>query len=93
MNPDQARRFLWHALPTKHGTSFALALTTGLRPSEYLALLWPDVNWQEETVMVTRTLEKGRGWRFAPTKRSGSRRQVKLESWVATRLRHQYIWE
>jgi integrase len=88
--PDEARRFLSLALPTKYGTLFALALTTGLRPSEYLALRWSDFCPEDETVTVKRTLEKGRGWTFAPTKRARSRRQVKLESWVAYRLRHLY---
>ena len=88
--PQDARRFLEHALPTRYGVLFALALTTGLRPSEYLALRWSDFCWEDETVTVKRTLEKGRGWTFAPTKRARSRRQVKLESWVAYRLRHLY---
>ena len=91
--PDEARRFLEHALATRYGVLFALALTTGLRPSEYLALRWSDFCWEDETVTVKRTLEKGRGWTFAPTKRARSRRQVKLESWVARRLRHLYIRE
>jgi integrase len=87
LKPDEARRFLEHALRTKYGVLFALALTTGMRPSEYLGLRWSDINWQDETVTVARTLEKGSGWRFAGTKRPCSRRQVKLESWVASRLR------
>ena len=91
--PDEARRFLEHALATRHGVLFALALTTGLRPSEYLALRWSDFCWEDETVTVTRTLVKGRGWTFAPTKRARSRRQVKLESWVARRLRCLYMRE
>ena len=86
LKPDEARRFLEHALRTKYGVLFALALTTGMRPSEYLGLRWSDINWQDETVTVARTLEKGSGWRFAGTKRPCSRRQVKLESWVASRL-------
>jgi integrase len=93
LRPDEARRFLEHALPTRYGVLFALALTTGLRPSEYLALCWSDIDWEKKTVTVARTLEKGRGWTFAPTKRARSRRQVKLESWVARRLRHLYIRE
>ena len=91
--PQDARRFLEHALPTRYGVLFALALTTGMRPSEYLALRWSDFCWEKETVTVKRTLEKGRGWTFAPTKRARSRRQVKLESWVARRLWHLYIRE
>jgi integrase len=87
LKPNEAKRFLDLALRTKCGVLFALAVTTGMRPSEYLALRWSDINWQDETVTVARTLEKGSGWRFAGTKRPCSRRQVKLESWVASRLR------
>jgi len=86
LNPDEAKRFLEHAATTKFGILFALALTTGMRPSEYLALRWSDINWQEETVTVVRILEKGRGWRFANTKRARSHRQVKLQSWVVHKL-------
>lgn len=91
--PDEARRFLEYAAQTRYGVLFALALTTGMRPSEYLALRWSEINWQQESVMVARTLEKGSGWRFAATKRPSSRRQVKLESWVARRLRQQHAQE
>jgi integrase len=91
LGPDEARRFLSLALPTEYGTLFALALTSGMRPSEYLALRWSDFCWEDETVTVKRTLEKGRGWTFAPTKRARSRRVVKLEGWVAARLRELYM--
>ena len=47
---EEARRFLVHAVGKPYGAVFALALTTGMRPSEYLALRWSDINWQEETV-------------------------------------------
>ena len=87
LNPNEARRFLDHALRTKYGVVFALAVTTGMRPSEYLALRWSDIHWQDETVTVVRTLVKGSGWKFAQTKRPSSRRQVKLETWVASQLR------
>jgi integrase len=93
LDPDEARRFLEYAERTRYGVLFSLALTTGMRPSEYLALLWSDIDWHAHTVSVVRTLEKGRGWTFAPTKRPSSRRQVKLESWVAGRLWHLYIGE
>jgi integrase len=87
LNPNEAKRFLEHAERTRYGVLFAPALTTGMRPSEYLALRWSDINFEEETVTVVRTLEKGNGWKFASTKRARSRRPVKLESWVLSRLR------
>jgi integrase len=69
---------------------FALAMTTGMRPSEYLALTWNDLDLEHGTVSISRTLQwrKG-GWQFADTKRSRSRRMVKLQAWVVALLREQ----
>jgi integrase len=83
---EQARLFLSDAAKSRYGPVFVLALTTGLRPSELLALRWRDVDWQTRTITVERTLEKGSGWRFGPTKRPASRRQVQLQGWVARML-------
>jgi len=61
-----------------------------MRPSEYLGLTWNDLDLDRETVSVSHTLEwrKG-GWQFAETKRSRSRRVVKLQAWVVALLRGQ----
>ena len=63
----------------------ALAMTTGMRPSEYLALTWNDIDLDSGTVSVSRSPEwrKG-GWQFADTKRPRSRRVVKLQAWVVS---------
>ena len=67
---EQSRSFLSAVLKTHYGPVFAVALTTGMRPSEYLALKWQDIDWDRGTVSVVRTLEKSAGgWRFAETKR------------------------
>ena len=57
LSVQECRRFLlvaeeseWHAL-------FALALTTGMRPSEYLALKWSDIDWQRGAASVSRTIQ------------------------------------
>ncbi|MBZ5613405.1 MAG: site-specific integrase [Acidobacteriia bacterium] len=84
---EQSRIFLEAALKTHYGPVFAVALTTGMRPSEYLALRW-SVDWDRGTVSVVRTLERTAGcWRFAETKRSRSRRVIKLQGWVLEILR------
>jgi integrase len=80
---EQARLFLSEATKSRYGAAFVLAVTTGLRPSELLALRWRDVDWPTRTIRVERALEKGSGWRFGPTKRPASRRQVQLQGWVA----------
>jgi integrase len=59
-----------------------------MRPSEYLALKWRDIDWDRGTVSVVRTLEKVKdGWHFADTKRSRSRRIVKIQDWVLESLK------
>jgi integrase len=83
LTAEQARAFLKAALPTTYGPVLAVALTTGMRPSEYLGLKWQDIDWERGTVSVTRTLKKGSaGWHFADTKRTRSRRVVKLQNWI-----------
>ncbi len=85
---EQARAFLRIAVPTTYGPTFAMALTTGMRPSEYLALCWQDVDWDHGTVSVVRTLQRNEGqWRFAETKRVRSRRVVKLQTWLLNLLK------
>jgi integrase len=62
---------------------FALALTTGMRPSEYLAPKWSDIDWHGGTASVCRTIEtSASAWTFYDTKRMRSRRAVKLQNFV-----------
>jgi len=66
----------------------ALALTTGMRPSEYLALKWSDIDWQRGTASISRTIQVSRSaWTFDDTKRKRSRRIVKLQNFVIEALR------
>jgi integrase len=89
LNAEQSRMFLETVLKTPYGVVFAMALTTGMRPSEYLALKWQDIDWERGTVGVVRTLEKVRGgWRFAETKRARSRRIIKFQDWVLETLKN-----
>ncbi len=89
LGAEQSRAFLSAALKTHYGPVFAIALTTGMRPSEYLALKWQDIDWVRGTVSVVRTLEKvSGGWRFAETKRARSRRIIKFQDWVLETLKN-----
>jgi integrase len=90
LNAEQSRLFLEAALKTHFGPVFAFALTTATRPSEYLGLRWQDINWEGETVAVVRTLVRSNGnWHFADTKRTRSRRVIKLQTWVVELLKSQ----
>jgi len=88
-NVDQAQLFLKTALNSPFACLFAVALTSGMRPSEYLALSWPDINWQKGTASVVRTLHKVEGeWVFEEVKRKRSRRVIKLQTWVLDMLQN-----
>jgi integrase len=88
LSVDECRRFLEIAEKSKWFALFALALTTGMRPSEYLALKWSDIDWQRGTASVCRTIQVSRSsWTFDDTKRKRSRRIVKLQNFVLKALR------
>ena len=63
LNVEQARTFVRAISGHPYGSLLALALTTGMRPSEYLGLTWKDLDLDRGTVSVSHTLEwrKG-GW-------------------------------
>lgn len=87
---EQAQAFIKAIRGHRYEALFALAMTSGMRPSEYLGLTWSDLNLDRGTVSISRTLgwQKG-GWQFANTKRSRSRRVVKLQTWVTALLQGQ----
>ena len=88
LSTEQARSFLRTASHSPQACLFAVALTTGMRPSEYLALCWQDIDRDRGTISVVRTLHRNEGqWTFADTKRVRSRRVVKLQVWVLDLLR------
>ena len=88
LNTDQARSFLRAAAHSPHQCLFALAITTGMRPSEYLALCWRDIDWDRGTLSVVRSIHRHDGqWTFTDTKRVRSRRLIKLQTWVLKLLR------
>ena len=87
LSVEECRRFLAVAQETELFALFALALTTGMRPSEYLALKWSDIDWQRGAASVCRTIQHSKaGWLFDDTKRKRSRRVVKLQDFVLKAL-------
>jgi integrase len=65
LSVEECRRFLSVAKESEWYALFALALTTGMRPSEYLALKWSDIDWQRGAASVCRTIQTSvSGWTF-----------------------------
>ena len=79
LTPSEARRFLGAAHGHALEALFTLALTTGMRQGELLALRWRDVDWSARRLVVHHTLIRldGRWWLGEP-KTPKSRRAIDL---------------
>lgn len=66
-----------------------IAVTTGLRRGEFLALRWQDIDLDKSQITVNQALEqtKKEGLRFKTPKTGRSRRQVALPAFVVTILK------
>jgi integrase len=87
-SPEQAKKFLAHAAHDRLCALFSLALTTGMRPGEYLGLQWRDVDLKKGAVVVRRTLvpNSDGGWDFAEPKTAQSARTIPLSRSVTRAL-------
>jgi integrase len=56
LSAEEGRRFIAASEDVRHGLIFEFALLTGMRPEEYLALQWGDVDFERCTVQVRRAL-------------------------------------
>jgi integrase len=88
MSKDEVASFLATAKEDRWGTLFLLAVTTGMRPGEYMGLQWKDVNLDEGMIHVNKSLVRNKSeWRFDEPKTAKSRRTVKLAPTVVKSLR------
>jgi integrase len=87
---EQARALLAAAAGNRFEALFELALKTGMRRGELLALRWEDVDLDKGILQVRGTLRRTReGLTFGVPKTAASRRQVVLSpSLVAALWRH-----
>ena len=80
LSPEEARRFLEVVRGDRLEALYVLAITTGMRQGELLALRWRDVDVTGPSLHVTSSLQyvKGHGLRLSSPKTRRSRRQVML---------------
>lgn len=79
MTPDQARAILAAVAGTDIEAPVSLALWTGLRQGEVLALRWEDVDLAARRLTVRSTLQRrDRAWFIEETKTEKSKRTVPL---------------
>jgi integrase len=89
LSPEAAQTFLRECENSKHGLLFEFALITGMRPEEYLALQWADLDLKKATATIQRVLvrnRKGGGWTFQPPKTPRSRRTIPFPAYLARQL-------
>jgi len=85
---DQPRRFLEGAKGERLEALLVLALTTGMRRGELLALRWKDVDLERSTLAVTGSLQgESRATLNIATPKSGKSRSVALGTVAVTALR------
>jgi integrase len=61
LTDDQVRVFLAAARRSRYYALFALAVASGMRQGELLALLWQDIDFENNTVTVRRTVVRVKG--------------------------------
>lgn len=87
--PAQAKQFLDFAKADRQGATLVFALLSGARPGEYAGLLWPDINFEAQTVRFERVLirPEGGGWHFDVPKTRKSKRTIHLPAELMAILR------
>ncbi|MCI0778033.1 MAG: site-specific integrase [Chloroflexi bacterium] len=78
--PEEIQTLLGAARPTELYDVVFVALGTGLRLGELLAMRWRDLNAEHSSLQVVRSLQylTGKGLTFAPTKTHRSDRSIRL---------------
>jgi integrase len=87
LTDEQVRLFLVAARRSQHYELFVLAVATGLRRGELLALHWPDVDFAGGTVTVRRTLVMvGEEFVLKEPKTKASRRTITVPQFALDAL-------
>jgi len=91
LDAAQLRRLLTVATEYRVGALVTVAATTGLRQGELLGLSWDDIDWQDGTLTVRRSLARAwdGGYELATPKTGRSRRSVNLASVTVDALRRE----
>src|SRR5262249_19568455 len=87
LTDDEVKVFLAAARRSRHYALFALAVGTGMRRGELIALHWPDVDFDTGTVTVRRTLVMvGEEFILKEPKTKASRRTISVPAFALDAL-------
>jgi integrase len=92
---EEGAAFLKAARGDRYFALWTVLLTGGLRPSEALALTWPDIDWDGGKVRVARALTRRgldkkkypKGWALVEPKTDNARRTVPLPPFAMRALK------
>ena len=90
LSPEETTKFLEAAKDTKHYVIFLLVIESGMRPEEYLALQWKDIEFKQKVLSVRRAIvwnRKGGGFTFTEPKTKKSRRSIPISNSVINELK------
>jgi len=82
LTPDEVRALL-HGADDRYYALLATAIMTGMRQGELLALQWDDINWNNGTIRVRRSLFRGK---FVDPKSARSVRTIGMSDRLAAIL-------
>lgn len=92
LSPEQSRRFLDATARDRMGALYVLALTTGARQGELLAIRWRDADLDAGTLQVRGSLQRQpEGLAIVEPKTPGSRRQIALTRNAVEALRRHRV--
>jgi integrase len=80
--PIETAKFLNTAKESRWFALFLLAIESGMRPEEYLALQWKDIDFENKALSVRRAVNKtkGGGFIFVEPKTTRSRRSIPISN-------------
>jgi integrase len=87
---EEARAFLSAVEGHRFEGLFKIALFTGMRQGELLALRWSDIRLNERVIYVRRSVYRRRkhGWVFSDPKSANSTRKIDVDESAIKALRH-----
>jgi integrase len=89
LTTEQSQQLLVTARGHRLEALLTLALTTGMRRGEILALQWKDIDWKDGNLQVRRSVNRyvGQGFKVSEPKTKQSRRTIALPVFVLEALK------
>lgn len=85
---EEVKKMLEHCWTPSIACMFAFAVSTGMRPQEYCAIRWCDIDLEKKTATVRRAIERiGSAYNYKDPKTQKSKRTIPLPDEIVKRLK------